>query len=487
MLKINRLDFNTNGGILSALSQKSEDFIRDLLKEDGAVNGLDGKEKYLDRIIVHTDPHIDEYFAQLLFRAMLPPSVGASKLDYQEVSIISKDDDLNCKSLFPSSAVFGIGGEVSGGADALFIFDEHLSKQRTDETASCSQIVVQKFVKKTPQPIYTVLREINAIDQYGMAHPQHLGNIIKQLWNAKFIVSNDGTWCTLTPKWKRSIIDACLTAIIYCLYKDTDIFGHINEQIDVFKQYSEFCIAINHHKEDIYFKKFSIYGYSKNDIFKQDNAFLRTKNGEFLLNKASNRIPQLLMVQRICYACHHCWGENITKIIMLHVIDMLIQQRIQFVMSQNELVSALKNKGDLFRTKSGFIERRILPKIQITTGDNEKADSELIILHFAPIGFESHTEAKKAAQNYMTQFYNGCGILLMENTTTLTKALFAGKNISKHPGWDKIVNEIMAKEPEGWHKPAPDHILNGNKAHLYRPRSKLDVDSLEMLVKKAFY
>ena len=143
------------------------------------------------------------------------------------------------------------------------------------------------------------------------------------------------------------------------------------------------------------------------------------------------------MVQRICYACHHCWGENITKIIMLHIVDLLIQQRIQFLMSQNELVSALKNKGDLFRTKSGFIERRILPKIQITTGDNGKADSELIILHFAPIGFESHTEAKKAAQNYMTKFYNGCGILLMENTTILTKALFAGKNISKHPGWKK--------------------------------------------------
>lgn len=483
MLQVTQYDIQKNGGFLSALSRKSEEYIRSILSQDVIASNLKGKEKYLDRIIVHNNPHLDEYFAQLLFRAILPAEINPGKLDYQEVSITSEDNDLNCKSLFPSSVVFGIGGKVSGGTTPLFLFDEHKSEKRSENTASCSQLVADVFLRKKPLSISTMLREINAIDMHGMAHSQHVGNIIKQLWDAKFVLSSDGTWCTLTPKWKRAIIDAALVAVIYCLQNGIDLFHYSKENNQIFINYANLYKRNAHRRNNGYFKNFTVNHYTDMRIFTSDNAFLRQKNGGFILNKANNKIPQLLMIQKICYACYKCWGDHITNIIMLHFLELLANSRMHFVMAQAEIEAALSQDGDRFRTQLGLIERRLLKNFRVKDR-NGLETRDLTILYIAPLEFDIHMAAKNAALNYLNTRHNGCGLLLMENNTMLTKALFAGKSVSEQPGWNTMVDAIQSKEPKAWFKGAPDHILNGNSAHLYRPRSKLDIETLMILAKQ---
>ena len=86
-------------GILNSLSYASAQYVyrvieRHVKKQD--VKWLDNEKlKKLRRSIVHTDAHQDEYFAELFFRAILPP--GLRDLEIREHNIISKENDTFAK------------------------------------------------------------------------------------------------------------------------------------------------------------------------------------------------------------------------------------------------------------------------------------------------------------------------------------------------------------------------------------------------------
>ena len=113
MLTISQTEIQKAGGVLAALTEKSCEYIRSILPP-AAMLGFGGIETGLDRIIVHTSPHLDEYFAELVFRLCLPQE--KRNCDFLEQSIFSKTNDLACQHLWPTAAVLGIGGTVSGGA-----------------------------------------------------------------------------------------------------------------------------------------------------------------------------------------------------------------------------------------------------------------------------------------------------------------------------------------------------------------------------------
>jgi len=461
MLKLTPQDIQSAGGFLSALTKQCEGYVRSVIQSKGRINFRYTNELCsLERIIVHTDPHIDEYVAELLFRACLPQTTDTPKLQFQELSISSKDNDLNCKNLFPTSAVFGIGSIASGGADALFLFDEHINKEGKSRTAeSCSQIVANSFIPTLPQSVFTVLREINTIDSFAGAHSQHIGNIVKDIHETRFVFDRN-TKGLLDANWKRALIDACVTAVIYCLENNIDLFGKPEEKAEALKQsltnYAQKSIHRNHEK----FK-------DQKKVYRAPNAVLKDRNGE-IKNKKGRSIPQLLILSRCCFACYKCWGEIITDIIFMHFWETIFQNQLNFRIVRDEVKSAFSKKGERFNTSVGSLKRKIL-------------GNDLWVVSFSPNNPDFIGVTKNAIQNYINNNNKGNAILLLENPFHNTKAIFQLK--TPESVWQKVIKQILSKE-DCWYQAAPYFILNGNKAHLYHTKSRVDFDVLVKIIEQ---
>ena len=474
MLKVTSQDIQSAGGFLSALTKQCENYVRSVIQSKGRINFRYTNElSYLERIIVHTDPHIDEYVAELLFRACLPQTTDTSRLQFQELSIASKDNDLNCKNLFPISAVLGIGSIASGGANPLFLFDEHINREGKSRTAeSCSQIVVNSFIPKMPQSIYTVLREINTIDSFGGAHSQHIGNIIKDIHEIRFAFDCN-TKGYLDANWKRALIDSCITAIIYCLENNIDLFGKPEEKAEALKQslmsYAQKSIHRNHEKFKIASDWISDTYFHQNKVFGSRKAVLRDRNDNEIKNKNGKSIPQLLILSRCCFACYNCWGKTITDIIFMHFWETIFQNEINFRIVEDEVKSYFDKKGERFNTPVGTFKRKILA-------------NDLWVVSFSPNNPDFIGATKDVLTNYIKENNKSNAILLLENPYYNTKALFKLKK-TPEPVWQKVVKQILAKE-DCWYQAAPYFILNGNRAHLYHARSRVDFDVLVKLIEK---
>jgi hypothetical protein len=480
MLVINQLDIQQTGGLLAALTKKSEDYIRSVLLKKGKVRFDFEKAKYLDRIIVHTDPHIDEYVAELFFRACMSEKQNTLEIPFQELSIYSIDNDLNCKTLFPTSAVLGIGNVASGGAEALFLFDEHVNTgQRVRSLDSCSQVVASKFIANIPQSVDILLREINVIDSYGGAHPQHLGNLIKRLHDTRFAFDSQ-TWGYLSDHWKRAIVDACLAAVVYCLENKIDLWGEPKIKAEAVKKsisnYAQHSLHKNNDKFNEVHNRIRTEYHNQTKIFNAPNALLKDREGN-AIRDAGKTIPQILLFSRVCFACEKCWGEKISRIITTHFWEVIFQDQINFSVMQGELKVALSKRGKRFNTKVGTLKMRILPSI------NQK--NKLWVMSFSPNNPGFIGASKAALLNYINRNNNACGVILIENPYHGTKALFKGKIPLEK--WQKLVKLIISKEKDYWYEASPNFILNGNKAHRYRNQSRMDINSLEKMIRETFY
>src|SRR3712207_4079018 len=106
MIAMTNQEMQRAGGFLAALTDKAAEYLHGIFVPTLRPQPHAAVER-LERTIVHTAPHLDEYFAELLFRSCL----GANKwgCDIIEQSIFSASDDLGCKHLWPSAAVLGIG------------------------------------------------------------------------------------------------------------------------------------------------------------------------------------------------------------------------------------------------------------------------------------------------------------------------------------------------------------------------------------------
>ena len=473
MLKLTQQDIQSTGGFLSSLTKQCESYVRSVLQSKGRLNFRYNKEiDYLERIIVHTDPHIDEYVAELLFSACLPQTTDTSKLQFQELFISSKDNDQNCKNLFPTAAVFGIGRTASGGADALFLFDEHTSEEGKPRTAeSCSQIVANSFIPTLPQSVYTVLREINTIDSFAGAHSQHIGNIIKDIHETRFAFDHN-TKGYLDANWKRALVDACVTAVIYCLENNIDLFGKPEEKAEALKQSLTNYVQNNVHRNHEKFKEtnqgISDTYLNQKKVFGSPKAVLRDRNGNEIKNKKGRSIPQLLILSRCCFACYKCWGEIITDIIFMHFWETIFQNQLNFRIMRDEVKSAFGKKGERFNTTVVTLKRKILAK-------------DLWVVSFSPNNPDFIGVTKDALTNYINNNNNGNAILLLENPFHTTKAIFQLK--TPESVWQKVVKRILSKE-DCWYQAAPYFILNGNKTHLYHERSSVDFDALVKLIEQ---
>lgn len=476
-------------GLLSMLSSTSAEYIKHILKPKQSLN----IEKTLIRNIVHTDPHLDEYFAELLFRSCL--STNMSNIEFIEQTMYS-EDDLGCRQLWPHAAVFGFGdAPLSGKQPPLVLFDEH-RQSGDDKNTTCSQIVIS-YLKKNGQignafssSIWKLLNEVNTIDMHGNAHSQHLGNIIKILHNVRFLFSigdlnKDDVRDFLPPLWKRALIDACIVSIVYCLENKIDLTHNpLDMKSELEKSlegYKEKCL--HRGKENNFdgaFQKIkSNYGGQIN-IFR--DALLKNKT-ELIKDNFGNNIPQLLILSRICFACNQCWGEKISHAIMAHIFEVDFQKQVNFISLKNELESTFScsNKG---ATPLGMIQRKILHTIKIKKVIKDAKYRQKMIPGQAPLWIInirpilSVFSPNQAAFNYINEHNNGCGILFIENTYVGTKALLKGQGILSED-WENLNKAIKKIEPECWyHPPGKNFSLNGNMAHREKPQSMLDMQAL---------
>ena len=369
MIQLTKNDVQ-NKGLLSAIHLKCTCYLRNLLPQVS----LSGIEKTLKYHIVHTDPHLDEYFAELLFQAALPVKVG--RVEFIEKSLYSATNDLGAKLIWPNSAVFGIASSVANGVKPLLLFDEHLTGGGKT-LPSCSE-VVQRYLEHQDKisiasSIKVLLNEVNKIDEYGNAHPQHLGNIIKSLHNVRFLFNKGNTQKDdirdyLSHSWKRTLINICITSIIYALENNIDIINIPTSKKDVLRNSLDYYIKNTLHKSHPYFEQVrqricSNYGNQKGVL---NDAVLKSTKETIFTDPLGKPIPQLLLLSRICFASYYTWGKNITNLLMIHLWEIEFQKQLNFISFSEELKSVLLDKKNIeIRTSMGVIRVQTLPHIEI--------------------------------------------------------------------------------------------------------------------------
>ncbi|MCY1660129.1 hypothetical protein [Chryseobacterium sp. SL1] len=487
MIQLTKQYIDNNGGYLHSLRKKSALYIQNLLKNEKSIQSNTLELNKLDRTISHAHPHLDEYFADLLFRSCLPEH--KMDIDFMEMSIQSQDNDSACKAYWPNAVVYGIGSMAAGGADAICLFDEHQEKGEKS-VASSSQMVKDKLMKKyIPSSVFQVLWEVNELDSSGAAHNQHISNIIKTAHQVRFMFKKDKEYYKsiqdwLSPEWKKSIMDAAITSVIYCLENRIDLINNPDEKTECLRKSLKHYSTYSPFKEDKIFNE--VITYFENNYIYQKGVF---NSAQLAVSKKD----QLLLLGRVCFAMEHCWGEKTASIIMMHFWEILYQGQAAFMEISSEL-EQLKNGQTAIHSKYGIFHKKEIDnhRIKAMSAFNLKLKKDFEHVCWIMHGDQTPIMlmGNRPLINFLNRNNSGFGIVFLEDSFSCTKAIFKGPTFPQRY-WEKLVDLIYKREPEAWHKTlsmktgdyAP-FLINGNRSHQYVPVSELNVDDLEDLLKK---
>lgn len=470
---------NENGGFLHAISKKSALYIKDILRKHHSLIRLKIDLKKLDRTIVHTHPHLDEYFADLLFRSSLPEyKMG---IDFMEMSVESQVYDSTCHAYWPNAAVMGIGATLKSKPNTMYLFDEHTNNGKSKEP-SCSQLVADQIFKKyLPKSIRTVLKEVNEIDSAGGAHAQHIGNIMKTAHQIRFMFKktrlqhqNIQNW--IPDQWKKAMMDASITAIIYCLENNIELEKNFQYRGKLTRESMEHYFKYCPYREDALFNK-SIQ-YMRATYSNQAPSFLKANL------PLSKTIKQKLLLAQVCFALEVCWGKTISKAIMMNYWEVIYQGQAIFNQAIKELnpLTTIK-KETILHCKFGSFQKQEIPLKSKTT-----KNVNLWLLYGEPTPMLSM--GNKPLNYKMNQENDGYGFVFLNDLFSLKKAIFCGTK-TPYNLWKKIVDHLCLNEPDCWHKTLTyksdkyaSFLINGNPSHRYVPQSNLEFKDFIAIVSK---
>lgn len=472
-----------NGGFLHAISKRSAQYLKQVLRNYGSLKKLPIDLKKLDRTISHTHPHLDEYFADLMFRSALPDY--KMDIDFMEMSVHSQEYDSTCEAYWPNAAVMGIGATLNHKPKSIYLFDEHVKGQKIKEF-SCSQIVADQIFKKfLPKSVFVLLKEVNEIDAAGGAHTQHIGNIIKTAHQVRFMFKKQDAYHKhlqnwLPAQWKKTIMDASMVAVIYCLENNINLLKNFKERAEILKESMEY-----------YFEHCP---YQNDPVFDLTVKFLRAtyRNQSPSFLKAtlpiSKNKDQLFLLGRVCYALHMCWGKNIAQVIMMNFWEVVYQGQAIFNDANLELKSLSSlNKDQSLHSKYGAFQKQSLRLRGYKSTHSSNRDLWVFYVEPTPM----FVLGNRPLMYLLNQQNSGYGVVFFNDPFHFRKAVFCGNNVP-YSFWKRLVNLICKEEPECWHKSfkyntdrfAP-FLINGNPAHQYVPQSQMTLNDFMQIIKQA--
>jgi hypothetical protein len=498
MLSISQNDLAESGGILRAIVYKGAAYLESIIGRPN-IKSLGSKERELRRIIVHVNPHLDEYVADLLFVAALPPDLRS--VPFEEQTLYSLDNDSYSQLTWPTSAVFGFGGAVSGGAKPLVLFDEHTPNQARSDV-SCCQMVADALFEKLPDSVRFLLREANAIDANAGAHDQNLSTLIKDMPLVRFQLGTDPTTGEevtdfLSHEYKRAIVHACLVAVVYCLENGIDLENNVNEKVDALRPALERYTAKTQLRHDPAFQQVNSRQKSlalgQSVVFR--DAFLRNDRGA-LTDDRGQRVPQLLLFSRIIFACHKCWGPGIADLIATHIFEVFYRAQFGFEKVEAEIAALFAGRAGCRHSSIGTVERVSLPDIHVRAdrrrlGKTEQFEGNLPLIVLGVVPAPGVIKANKAAMNYINEKNWGVGIVFMNDSAQGTKSIFKAQNLPNDK-WDRFCRVLQDREPKIWHRPIFDrgpapYMLNGTASHKELDRSGLGFGDVLRILRSTCY
>ncbi|MBX3008046.1 MAG: hypothetical protein KF816_08475 [Melioribacteraceae bacterium] len=506
-MKIDSAYIEEKGGILNALTYASAQYIFKVLERHGKekIKWFEhNKTQRLKRTIIHKNAHLDEYFAELIFRSILPPHL--KDIEILEHVLMSKEDDSFAKLSWPSGVVFGIHSDEAGGAKALSFYDEHNS-DGSRAKPSCSQLVAEEYLgNNIPNSIQKVLNEVNYSDSHSGAHQYNIKNVFFAMHDIMFAIGRDeihDNFITkyLTGNWKRAIIDACLVSMIY-IYEnnilpdkfDDSLKNNIEritkKSLDYFIEKTILSSTPNFY-DDV--KKDLLFKFRNGNHVAIDKAIWRNENGQMI-------DQQILIVHLVCYSLQKCWGDNIANFVMLHIWQILFQDQMSFLDIKDEIINITESthKGN---TRFGYIEKIIIDEIHFKPQQSIKDTRKRTLNLDSPLWFydvsvsnPSYPNVAKVLKSIINNEYaqkgnNGFGIFILHDKTINSKMINNGPTIPKDL-WIHLSDKIVGAEPECWFqlKDAEgvyaDFILNRNKSHQeYLPSNIVNKDFLLDIIK----
>ena len=450
MLKIQKSDSERCGGILSALSDNSAEYLWDQISRHKC------HKQQLDsppgRTVLHKDPHLDDYLGELLFRAAMPSD--SRPIDFLEMAIYAENDS-NARMFWEESAVFGMGSGLPCAGYAKLLFDEHIhTGGRTAD--SCAHLVAEQCYTKLPASLLCILSEIGRIDSQGGAHPLHLNNLLKTVHQVRFISHSTENRSDLLPDiWKRGIVNALITAVLFCLnenikIRDSDqVKEALEKQLKFLETDPPFEIS-QHHNEALH--RLRSTAYNLQGIMKGNDDFL--------------------VLPFLAVAASKAWGDEVAAFLMTPFIEAEILGQINFKLVKSLAEDSYKDRNEA-HTSSCSVE-------VLVVDDCNLRSRKLWIISCR------HTndvvQPHKALLNFLNTRNGGIGLVFLDNIDAngKTKVLFKGQGVPDDY-WKDIVHKIQSEEPKFWYQPSEtaSFLLNGNATHRYIPLSSLTLNNLK--------
>jgi hypothetical protein len=504
MIKLTPEYIKESGGLIPSVTRRSAEIVRKII--GNAQFSAPPNIQHLTRIITHKNPHLDEYMAILIFRAILPPEKRLIPLE--EMALSSTDNDQVAKAMWPKAAVFGMGGIHTGGAKALVTYDEHTKSGQKKKNGSATMLILHKlFSSKPPTPLLRLCEEIDHVDAFGGAHFKHIGNYIKDLHDVSILlkkanVRQPSIAESLSPQWKEAIINSCIAALLIAIVEKYDQKN--KDYIFTRKGYWEVFLRDS---LEIYQKKTLLYGSpyfseSFNEVkkrifaynWKSDDAYLTERQPDGTRKLKNNEpIQQLSLMPFIAALCQEYWGPILGQIILSHFWEVRIMRQITFFCVKNTLENNLK---DLSRNYP-FINSEIGSISLFLCNDVYDPEGELKTPLIIEINAHPNlVNVKAALDDFLNRSNQGFGYTLLHQQRTGTIVLTKGKSTS-YEEWVNLCDLLIEIEGNSDEKPAgcwhrtenmegklESFLLNGNAAHQYVPKSSINGESLKALINR---
>jgi hypothetical protein len=510
-------------GVLAAVSLRCVQIFESLLPAEHKTLAQDDRLSALTYLLPHKNPHIDEYFSGLLFRASLPPD--KQDLVMGETLIASITDDQAAKDLWPQAAVLGIGSRLAGGASALFLYDEHPTDNRSQSGSNSLALLMRNELLPEGTlsvALEKVINEIDHIDSFGGGHLKNLSLYCKLLHEARLRVVNSektredtaeatvtsanttGKWVEMDPTWKTALMDVALVTFLLELNSrnlsmengffsipSKDYLPALLSVIDDYKKTSTFrtnptFLAALAKIRELFKKTFPRDQEAKKIVLtKQSSAAERTVQKD----AGGRPISQILLVPYLPFLLEKYWGKEAARIFFFPLLEARINRELTNMELSTELRDRINPPTENYHELSlSFGVANVLHGIS----QDNTAYSVL----------EISTDLGEIFPGTLLHFFRNCsdgrGCILLHNQKFKTTFLGKGVMLSQSV-WSRLCEEIIQLEgeslptPEGcgcWHIIRHDQLvapflLNRNPAHQYVPETSLNAQKLFELLTHA--